>query len=112
MIQIKRLTEDYSPADGYRILVERWWPAGITEENAHIDEWIRDIAPSEGLLKWFGHDIERFLSFSKYYTAELLEQQVLLQRIRKKATRKKITLVYLGVDEVYNHAVVLLKILR
>lgn len=71
MIHIKRAYDEYSKNDGYRILVDRLWPRSIKKEDAAIDEWIKDIAPSGELRKWFNHDPEKWNEFKKKYTAEL-----------------------------------------
>lgn len=106
-IKIKRVYEEASDTDGFRILVDRIWPRGVSKEKAHLDEWIKDIAPSTPLRKWFDHVDERFGEFSKKYKQELKNSPDLVQEILKKAKEKTITLVYSAKNEKYNQAVVL-----
>jgi uncharacterized protein YeaO (DUF488 family) len=110
-IRIKRVYEDASRADGTRLLVDRLWPRGVSKERAAVDEWLRDIAPSTGLRKWFGHDPERFAQFRKRYRAELVKQKELLKSVRQKARDGGVTLLYAAHDPKVNHAVVLRSVL-
>ncbi|WP_160711850.1 DUF488 domain-containing protein [Chitinophaga solisilvae] len=112
MIQIKRVYEDYATADGYRILVDRLWPRGISREKGRIDEWIKEIAPSNELRKWFNHDPEKYPAFVKKYKAELADKDDILEALRKKAKKEKITLLYGSRDLVHNQAKVLMDMLR
>lgn len=110
IIRIKRIYERPSPEDGMRILVDRLWPRGISKQQAAIDEWIKEIAPSPELRKWFGHQPERFAGFIHRYERELAEDPVrygLAERIRELAARQPVTLVYAAKDPVHNHAIVL-----
>lgn len=106
-IKIKRVYKKASKNDGFRILVDRIWPRGVSKEEAHLDEWIKDIAPSTSLRKWFDHVDERFDEFSKKYKQELKNSPDLVQEILKKAKEKTLTLVYSAKDEKHNQAVVL-----
>lgn len=110
-ILIKRIYEDVSVNDGYRILVDRIWPRGISKERAKLDEWLKTIAPSTELRKWFGHKEERFKEFAKRYKKELYEQDVDLKRLRKIAEDRQVTLVYSAKDTHINQAVILRDIL-
>jgi uncharacterized protein YeaO (DUF488 family) len=107
-IKIKRVYEEYDKADGYRILVDRLWPRGIKKENAKLDEWNKDIAPSTELRKKFHNGEEKFEEFVKSYKKELLENnKEELQRIKDLAKNKKVTFLYGSKDEEHNHAKVL-----
>lgn len=112
MIQIKRIYEDYADADGYRILVDRLWPRGISKEAAHVDEWAKEIAPGNELRKWFNHDPARFAEFKTKYKHELQEKKDLLAAIKKKAQHQRVTLLYGAKDEIHNQAQVLLELLK
>ncbi len=110
-IQIKRVYEAPAQSDGYRILVDRLWPRGLAKDKAAVDNWSKDIAPSNGLRKWFGHKPERWIEFRKKYIAELENNpatSVLIDMIKK---QKKTTLLYGAKDEKHNQAVVLLQYL-
>jgi uncharacterized protein YeaO (DUF488 family) len=107
MIRLKRAYEEHAPADGYRILVDRLWPRGLSKEKASIDLWLKDIAPSGGLRKWFGHDPEKWAEFRKRYLKELAAKEELLEIIREKSNKGKVTLVFGAADVEHNNAVVL-----
>lgn len=104
---IKRIYEKPEKEDGYRILVDRIWPRGIRKEDAKLDEWAKEIAPSAELRKWFDHKEERFEEFSKKYQTELKSHKELIHEILEKAKDKKVTLLYGAKDEKHNQAVVL-----
>lgn len=106
-IVIKRIYEDASENDGYRILVDRLWPRGISKQRAKLDEWNKTIAPSRELRRWFGHKEERFEEFTKHYEEELLLQNEELQRIRKISEKKQVTLLYAAKNPQINHAIIL-----
>ncbi|MCM3701459.1 DUF488 domain-containing protein [Paenibacillus macerans] len=109
-IVVKRVYEAPAPGDGCRILVDRLWPRGVSKEQAAIDEWMKAIAPSPELRKWFNHQPERFAVFSDSYVRELEtdpERAILAARIREMAEKQRATLVYAAKDPVCNHAVVL-----
>lgn len=106
-IQLKRAYEPAVPEDGVRILVDRLWPRGVSKEHAALDDWMKDIAPSTGLRKWFGHDPERWPEFQRRYRAELAENAEQLDRIRDLARTQVVTLVYGARHETHNDAVVL-----
>jgi uncharacterized protein YeaO (DUF488 family) len=111
-IQIKRIYEAPAKEDGYRILVDRLWPRGVKKENAKLDEWNKNLAPSDQLRKWFNHQPERFKEFEKRYRAELSELKDELKRIQKLSRDSTVTLLYGAKDPEMNQAVVLLKILN
>jgi uncharacterized protein YeaO (DUF488 family) len=112
MIQVKRVYEDYADTDGYRILVDRLWPRGLSKERAHVDEWVKEIAPSNELRKWFHHDPARFAEFKTRYQHELQEKKDLLAAIKKRAQHQRVTLLYGAKDETNNQAQVLLALLK
>ena len=107
VFKIKRVYEEHSKEDGIRILVDRLWPRGLTKEKAKVDVWIKEIAPSTELRKWFAHDPDKWEGFRKRYQQELKknkEQVALLKDHLKKGT---VTLVYAAKDEDHNEAIVL-----
>ncbi|MBX6742429.1 MAG: DUF488 domain-containing protein [Acetobacteraceae bacterium] len=110
-VRLKRAYEAASPEDGTRILVDRLWPRGIRKEEAAIDEWMKEIAPSTELRKWFGHDPARWEEFRRRYSAEVHQHPEELERLRSMAREGPITLVYSARDEAHNDAVVLREIL-
>jgi len=113
MIRIKRIYEKPNRADGYRILVDRLWPRGISKENAQIDSWLKEISPSDKLRKWFSHDPEKWDDFQKKYKIELKTKLSILNEIKQLVKQKKVvTLLYSAKDEKHNNAVVLSKILE
>jgi len=106
-VQLKRAYEPPDKKDGNRILVDRLWPRGVSKEEASLDEWIKEIAPSADLRTWFGHEQRRWAEFRKRYRAELAEHSEMLKDLRRRAREGPITLVYSARDEVHNDAVVL-----
>ncbi len=113
MIKIKRVYEDASKDDGYRILVDRLWPRGVSKEKAAVDLWIKEIAPSNALRKWFSHEPEKWEEFRRKYSAELKDKEDLLKRIRDAEHEKGIvTLIYSAKDTSRNDAVVLYEVLK
>lgn len=110
-IQIKRVYEDKSKDDGYRVFVDRLWPRGVSKEDAHFDEWMKELAPSTELRKWFDHKPERFEEFSKRYKKELAEQKELLDKLKELAKKKKVTLLFAAKDTEINNAVVIQEVL-
>ena len=111
-IAIKRAYEQPSPDDGFRILVDRLWPRGLSKKDAHIDLWLKDIAPSAELRKWFAHDPAKWAEFQRRYRAELKRKQQLLDTIKAQARKTRVTLIYGAKDEEHNDAVVLLEKLK
>ena len=106
-ISIKRIYDDATDKDGYRVLVDRLWPRGISKEEAKLDEWLQDIAPSTELRKWFDHQEERFSEFSKRYKAELDLKKTEIEKLKAVAEKRPITLLYSAKNEEFNQAVVL-----
>jgi uncharacterized protein YeaO (DUF488 family) len=111
-VRLKRAYDPAEPRDGYRVLVDRLWPRGVSKERARLDEWARELAPSAELRTWFGHDPERFAEFERRYRAELTAHEEKLDELRRRAREGALTLVYGARDEVHNDAVVLAELLR
>lgn len=109
--RIKRVYDDPSSADGRRVLVDRLWPRGLKKTDAALDDWLKDIAPSVPLRRWFGHAPERFAQFARKYQAELAKNPVLPQ-LRQLGKTRRVTLLYAAHDPQVNHAVVLLSVLQ
>jgi uncharacterized protein YeaO (DUF488 family) len=109
-IFLKRAYEPPATADGTRILVDRLWPRGVTKAKAGIDLWLKELAPSTELRKWFGHDPEKWPEFQKKYRAELKGNPA-LPELRKLCRDGDVTLVYAAKDESHNDAVVLRQLL-
>ena len=113
MIRVKRVYEKPSKQDGFRLLVDRLWPRGLTKERASVDLWMKEIAPSDALRKWFGHEQEKWPEFEKRYRKELAENKDRLNEIRKlESGHKIVTLLYGRKDEKQNQAVVLADVLK
>ena len=108
-VAIKRAYDPPSPKDGTRILVDRLWPRGISKKKAALDDWMKEVAPSPALRKWFDHKPERFKDFAKRYRAELKGNPA-LESLR--AVKGKVTLIYGARDPNINHAIVLAKVLK
>lgn len=111
-ISIKRIYDNPSDDDGYRLLVDRLWPRGVSKEEARLHEWMKDIAPSETLRKWFDHDPNKFDAFERKYREELEDKKEDLTKIKKNAKNQTVTLLYGAKDTEHNQAVVLQKILK
>lgn len=110
-MKIKRIYEHATTDDGYRLLVDRIWPRGVSKANAAIDEWKKMIAPSTELRKWFNHQPERFEEFKLRYKIELQDQISELNRIKEIASHQELTLIYGAKDARINHVVVLKEVL-
>ncbi len=110
-IQLKRVYEAPSKSDGTRILVDRLWPRGLTKEKAHVDLWLKDVAPSNELRKWFAHDPARWAEFKARYKAELKHNGEQLTLLKQALTRGPATLLYGAKDTEHNEAVVLQQLL-
>jgi uncharacterized protein YeaO (DUF488 family) len=106
-VKLKRAYEPSADEDGIRILIDRLWPRGISKKNAALDQWMKEIAPSTALRKWFGHDPARWDEFRRRYAEELHQNAGLLDQLRSFARQGPITLVYSAHDELHNDAVVL-----
>ena len=111
-VRLKRAYDPAEPRDGYRVLVDRLWPRGVSKERAHLDEWARELAPSAELRTWFGHDPDRFAEFERRYRAELAAHDEKLDELRRRAREGTFTLVYGARDEEHNDAVVLAELVR
>lgn len=111
-VRIKRAYDAAAAGDGYRVLIDRLWPRGVSRERAAIDEWARELAPSGELRRWFGHEPARFAEFRSRYLAELAGQQGKLDELRARAREAPLTLVYGARDTEHNDAVVLAALLR
>ena len=109
---MKRAYEPATPSDGYRVLIDRLWPRGVSRERARLDEWDKDLAPSADLRTWFGHDPARFEEFRRRYVEELRPQRARLAELRRRARDGTLTLVYAAADAEHNDAVVLAELLR
>lgn len=113
MIKIKRAYEKSSNDDGFRVLVDQLWPRGLTKERAAIDLWMKEIAPSVALRRWFSHDPAKWNMFRKKYRDELQEKKALIEKINELAREKKsLTLVFAAKDVEHNNAVVLEELLQ
>jgi uncharacterized protein YeaO (DUF488 family) len=106
-VVIKRAYEPPGKSDGRRILVDRLWPRGVSKADAHLDQWIKEIAPSAELRTWFDHDPRRWDEFRQRYRDELAQHSDILTDLRRSAREGRITLVYSAKDEIHNDAVVL-----
>jgi uncharacterized protein YeaO (DUF488 family) len=111
-VRIKRIHEPAKRSDGYRVLVDRIWPRGISRERAALDEWARELAPSDELRKWFGHEPERFKVFRSRYRKELQARREQLDALRARADKGPVTILYSARDEQHNNAIVLAELLR
>ena len=112
MIQLKRVYEKPSRKDGVRILVDRLWPRGLTKERAAVNLWLKDVAPSTELRKWFAHDPAKWKEFQVRYRKELREKKDALKLLKEKSQDRTVTLVYGARDEEHNEAVVLRKLVE
>lgn len=108
MIKIKRVYGKPEKQDGYRVLIDRLWPRGLSKDKAKVDLWLKEIAPSDKLRKWFSHDIKKWLEFEKRYKHELKTKTILIREIRSlEKKHKTVTLLYSAKDTLHNNAVVL-----
>jgi uncharacterized protein YeaO (DUF488 family) len=110
-IRIKRVYEEAEKEDGERILVDRLWPRGLTKEKAKVDLWLKDVAPSTELRKWFAHDPAKWPGFRSRYEDELKGKKEEVDLLRHEAAKGAVTLVYGAKDQQHNEAVILLKLL-
>jgi uncharacterized protein YeaO (DUF488 family) len=111
-LRLKRAYEPASSSDGYRVLVDRLWPRGVSRDGAKLDEWERDLAPSNELRRWFGHQPDRFDEFRRRYMKELSEHRDRIAELRRRARAGRLTLVYAARDAEHNDAVVVAEVLR
>ena len=107
MIKLKRVYEKVENNDGLRVLVDRLWPRGVKKEEAKLDEWLKDIAPSSKLRKWFSHDPNKWEEFKIRYEEELAQKEELLDKLIQDAKGKNITLVYASREKQFNNVMVL-----
>ena len=111
-LRLRRIYEPVAPEDGYRVLVDRLWPRGVSREAARIDEWARELAPSDGLRRWFGHDPARFDEFRRRYLEELRLASGRLEELRRRAQDGPVTIVFAAKDAERSNAAVLWEALR
>jgi uncharacterized protein YeaO (DUF488 family) len=113
IIKIKRIYETPTKDDGFRILVDRLWPRGLSKAKAKVDLWLRDIAPSDELRKWFAHDPKKWKEFENKYWRELKDKKEPIDKIKQSEKDEGVvTLVYSAKDEEHNNAVALINILK
>jgi|SRR5580692_12742190 uncharacterized protein YeaO (DUF488 family) len=113
MIKLKRVYDKPAKDDGWRVLVDRLWPRGMTKEAAHLDAWMKDVAPTDALRKWFGHEPVKWAAFEKKYHAELATKKELLAELKKMAKdHDTLTLLFGAKDEEHNEAIVLADVLK
>jgi uncharacterized protein YeaO (DUF488 family) len=110
-VRVKRVYEKPARADGFRVLVDRLWPRGLTKDAARLDLWLRDIAPSTELRKWYGHERAKWPEFRRRYRAELRAYREQLEDLRLRAAKQPVTLLYASREGDINHAVVLKELL-
>ena len=111
-VEVRRVYDEPGGADGIRILVDRLWPRGLSKQRARVDLWLKDIAPSTELRKWFSHDPNKWSEFQTRYRHELRSKVDLLDVLKEKAAQGPITLLYGAKDEAHNEAVVLQSVLQ
>lgn len=106
-IRTKRIYEDPEPTDGTRVLVDRLWPRGVSKDEAHLDVWLKSVAPSKELRRWYDHDVERWERFQERYRSELDDTDAPIERLLSFASSGTLTLLYAAKDREYNNAVAL-----
>ena len=111
-LRLKRAYEPAGPSDGYRVLIDRLWPRGLSRERPKLDEWERELSPSTELRRWFGHEPSRFEEFRRRYVEELRDQRSRLTELRRRARNGTLTLVYSAGDTEHNNVVVLAEVLQ
>jgi uncharacterized protein YeaO (DUF488 family) len=113
MIKVKRVYEKPERDDGWRVLVDRLWPRGMKKEAAHLDAWLKEVAPSDALRKWFGHEPEKWGEFQKKYRVELSKQKELIAELKQMEKQKgTLTLLFGARDQEHNQAVALAAVLK
>jgi len=112
MFKTKRIYDEPDEEDGFRVLVDRLWPRGVSREEAQLDEWLKDVSPSPELRKWFDHVPERFDKFRKRYRKELSRNDEPVDTLIATSNEQPVTLLYAAKDEIHNHAVVLQEFLE
>jgi uncharacterized protein YeaO (DUF488 family) len=111
-VRLKRVYDPAEPTDGHRVLIDRLWPRGVSRDRAKLDDWEKDLAPTQELRQWFAHEPERFDEFRRRYIDELRGQRPRLTSLRRRAREGTLTLVYAAHDTEHNDAVVLAELLR
>jgi uncharacterized protein YeaO (DUF488 family) len=111
-VRAKRIYDSSEPEDGYRVLIDHVWPRGVSHERAKLDQWARELAPSDALRKWFDHVPARFEKFRLRYRDELAAQSERLDELRKRSAKDRVTILYAARDREHNNAVVLAELLR
>jgi uncharacterized protein YeaO (DUF488 family) len=111
-VRTKRIYDPAEPDDGYRVLIDHIWPRGVSRERARLDDWARELAPSDELRKWFDHVPARFAEFRSRYRDELAEQPERLDELRARAASGPLTIVYAARDREHNNAAVVSELLR
>lgn len=111
-LTIKRIYEPVTSKDGFRILIDRIWPRGLSKASASVDLWLKTLAPSTELRQWFGHDPDKWIQFRQRYFSELDGQAEAINQIRKMAKRRRVTLIYGAKDTLHNNAVALMEYLH
>jgi uncharacterized protein YeaO (DUF488 family) len=111
-VQAKRIYDSVERGDGYRVLIDHIWPRGVSRERARLDEWAKELAPSDELREWFDHDPARFAEFRRRYRTELTHQTDRLDELRQRAARRPLTILYAARDREHNNAVVLVELLN
>jgi uncharacterized protein YeaO (DUF488 family) len=111
-VRAKRAYDPAEAGDGYRVLIDHVWPRGVSRARARLDDWARELAPSDELRKWFDHDPARFDAFRTRYRHELADQSGRLDELRQRAASGPLTIVYAARDREHNNAVVLSELLR
>lgn len=112
MISLKRIYDTAGKNDGFRVLVDRLWPRGVSKEKADLDLWLKEIAPSDELRKWFAHDVTKWPEFVKRYQQELKGKKELLEQLQTHVKQEPVTLLFAAKDEQHNNAVVLKSVLE
>ena len=111
-VRVKRIYDEPDPGDGYRVLVDHVWPRGVSRERARLDEWARELAPSDELRRWFSHDPARFDEFRARYRRELVDRRDHVLELARRARSRPVTIVYAARDQQHNNAVVVADLVR
>jgi uncharacterized protein YeaO (DUF488 family) len=111
-VRIKRIYAEPDRGDGYRVLIDHVWPRGVSRERARLDEWARELAPSDQLRRWFAHDPARFDEFRARYRGELADQRDHVRELARRARSRPVTIVYAARDQQHNNAVVVAELVR
>ena len=111
-VHVKRIYEEPEPRDGYRVLIDHVWPRGVSRERARLDEWARELAPSDDLRRWFAHDPAKFEEFRARYRTELTQRRAVVLELARRASGGPLTILYAARDRQHNNAVVLAEVLR